>query len=240
MGFYRLSEEIIQLFRTMPEVGMDIQVGMNNNGNYVLVVGLRVALTMTETLDEQLSLYREFTGFSDNNDLPERYEAWTQTLPILSSLRPTSREEGLWALAWLPFGRIRRFFDFEPPSPLYGHLPHAGLCKGNEVFYRYESTPSSARIDLAQGEVILSDTYASPILEVPFIQSGLAAVARYALPSVNPARWRYELRPPAGTHFRYGACVPQYGQSGGGVEIMFTHAFKNVGPIANPVVLPIF
>lgn len=240
MGFYRLSDAVIELFKSVPEVRMDVQVGINDNGNYVIVIGLKIALTMTEVLEEQLNRYREFTGFSGNDELPEQYQAWVQTLPVLSSLRPTTRDEGFWALALLPFGRFRRFVDFEPLSPPYGHLPHLGMCMGHEVFYRYESSPTSARIDLVKGEVILNDTYASPVLELPFIHSGLAAVARYALPSLNPARWRYELRPPAGTRFRYGACVPQYGQSGGGVEIMFPYRFKNVGPIANPFVLPVY
>ena len=38
---------------------------------------------------------------------------------------------------------------------------------------------------------------------------------------------------------KYGASVPLYGQSGGGVEVMFPKGTKNRGPIANPVVLPI-
>jgi len=79
-----------------------------------------------------------------------------------------------------------------------------------------------------------------PTTDLLLVPSGLAAVARYALPSLLPARWRYELRPAAGTPIRYGATIPAYGQSGGGVEVMFPNPFMNVEPIANPVVLPVF
>lgn len=85
-----------------------------------------------------------------------------------------------------------------------------------------------------------NDIYAAPMSDLPLVPTGLSAVSRYALPSLLPARWRYELRPPAGTKMRYGASVPLYGQSGGGVEVMFPLPFNNVGHIADPVLLPIF
>ena len=56
-------------------------------------------------------------------------------------------------------------------------------------------------------------------------------MARYALPQLLPACWRYELRPPGNTAVHYGASVPLFGQSGGGVEVSFPSTFKNSGPI---------
>ena len=89
-------------------------------------------------------------------------------------------------------------------------------------------------------KVFQKDTFASPKLDASFINSGLGAVARYALPSLLPACWRYQLTPASGTTVYYGACVPQFGQSGGGVEVMFPTVFPNHGPIPKPTVLPIF
>ncbi len=37
---------------------------------------------------------------------------------------------------------------------------------------------------------------------------------------------------------RCGAVIPNYGQSGGGVEVFFPNGAANVGPIANPVIIP--
>jgi len=63
-------------------------------------------------------------------------------------------------------------------------------------------------------------------------------VARFALPSLMPACYRYELQPVTGTVIECGAAVPLYGQSGGGVEVKFTSLTKNRCPIADPIVLP--
>jgi hypothetical protein len=73
---------------------------------------------------------------------------------------------------------------------------------------------------------------------VPFVTSGFGAVGRFALPSLSPACWRWELRPPPAIMFRCGASVPPYRQSGGGVEAEFPAGFVNVGAIASPVILP--
>jgi hypothetical protein len=107
------------------------------------------------------------------------------------------------------------------------------------VIYRWEACPTSLRIDFkANPPTIAQDTYAAPASEVPFALTGFAAVARFALPSLKPACFRYELQPVAGTTIECGAAVPLYGQSGGGVEVKFPSLTKNRCPIADPVLLP--
>jgi hypothetical protein len=124
-----------------------------------------------------------------------------------------------------------------PPPVTFGHLPFLGTCDDDEVYYRWEAFPSSRRIDRATGK-ITPGTFTAPASEVSFVASGFGAVGRFALPNLSPANWRWELRPPAGTSFRCGASVPLYGQAGGGVEVEFLNGFLNVGPIANPFILP--
>jgi hypothetical protein len=127
-----------------------------------------------------------------------------------------------------------------PPSPgasTFGHLPYKATARGDEVFYRWEPFPRSRRVNQATGD-ISPGTYCAPASEVPFVPTGFAAVGRFALPNLSPANWRWEIRPTWGTSYRCGASVPLYGQSGGGVEASFPTGFTNVGPIANPVVLP--
>lgn len=124
-----------------------------------------------------------------------------------------------------------------PPPLIFGHLPYVGTCGGDQVFYRWEPFPSSRRVNQVTG-AISPGTYTAPSSEAPFVASGFGAVGRFALPNLSPACWRWELRPPVGTAFRCGASVPLYGQSGGGVEAEFPTGFSNVGPIANPFILP--
>jgi hypothetical protein len=70
------------------------------------------------------------------------------------------------------------------------------------------------------------------------VPTGLAAVGRYALPDLPPACRHYELMPPTGYTLQCGACVPLYGQAGGGVEVMFPKRLKNAVTIPPPTVLP--
>lgn len=126
------------------------------------------------------------------------------------------------------------------PRSLFGHLPFLGKADDDAVVYRFEAFPKSRRINQATGQVSTTGgLYCAPPSDLPFVPTGLAAVGRYALPNLAPARYRWELRPPKDTPFRCGASVPLYGQSGGGVELSLDQDFVNVGPIANPTILPI-
>jgi hypothetical protein len=242
MGFSRLTEELVDKFAEAPEVHMSLQIGRRRNGEIVLVVSGRLALTIDESLIPQMrDLQQRMESDLSPSDAGDRMKDWLVRLEPTADLRPLSRNEALAALGFLHLGPRRQFTP--PPTfraAAYGHLPFHGICSGQEVFYRYEPYPTSIRIDQSAGRVIKAGTFASPLSELPFIPTGLAAVARYALPSLLPARWRWELRPERGTPAQYGACVPMHGQSGGGVEVMFTRPFDNIGPIANPVVLPVF
>ena len=121
---------------------------------------------------------------------------------------------------------------------LYGHLPFQSTTRGDEHFYRFEPWPTSSKITVGQQGSIAAKTYASPSAELAFLNTGFAAVARNALPSLFPAVFRYELQPEAGCTFYCGAIVPNFGQSGGGVEVYFPARVQNRGPIAKPVVIP--
>ncbi len=84
---------------------------------------------------------------------------------------------------------------------------------------------------------VLADTYAAPAREAPFVASGFGAVGRYALPRLGPHCYRWELQPFSGTEIDVCACIPQNGQSGGGVEVRFRQDANMRGPIANPIVM---
>ena len=102
------------------------------------------------------------------------------------------------------------------------------------MIYRWEAYPTSRRINIA-AKTIAQDTYAAPASDAP---TGFAAVARFALPNLMPACYRYELQPDLNTDIDCGASVPLYGQSGGGAEIKFVKQTNNRCAIANPVLLP--
>jgi hypothetical protein len=225
---------------------MDIQFGINASNEYVLIVSGRLALTIDDELVPQMNRYQNLVTAGDRptlreQTLREQMDEWISGLPESGPIRPIPFDEALTVRGFIHLGPIGPLTApvFPDPDTVYGHLPLHGLCSGKEVFYRYEHYPTSIRINQINGKVV-PKTYATPMSELPLVPTGLAAVARYALKSLLPARWRYELRPGIGIPIRYGASVPMHGQSGGGVEVMFPKPFDNVGPIANPVVLPIF
>jgi hypothetical protein len=129
-----------------------------------------------------------------------------------------------------------------PPSrrgPVYGHLPFLTKTDHSTVMYRWESLPMSRRIKrTAARSFVGADTYAAPSSETPFAVTGFATVARFALPSLFPACFRWELQP-VPSLIECGASVPLNGQSGGGVEVRFPSTTNNRGPIADPVFLPV-
>jgi hypothetical protein len=242
MSITKLSPEDRKKMDSEPEVAMNIQI-VTRGEEYAAVVNGRIAITYDEAIVTELSRLNEVLrpppdGPTDSYG--ERLERWTESLPVSPPVTPVRVADALTVLGFIHFGP-RSPLPGTPwrPRHIHGHLPFHGLASGNDIFYRYEAYPTSRRIDRATNCVIQPDTFASPKLDADYVNSGLGAVARYALPQLLPARWRYELKPPAGTAIHYGASVPLYGQSGGGVEVLFPSVFKNNGPIPPTHVLPI-
>ncbi len=242
MSITKLSEDDREKMDKEPEVAMNIQIALREN-EYVIVVAGRIAISYDSAIVAELERFNQEVGPSSSGtieDYSQKLERWTENLRTSTPLTPVPLAQALSALAFIHLGP--RFPLPTPPPALpviYGHLPFRGIASGNEIFYRYEPYPTSRKIDRATNSV-QTNTYASPQLDAAYVNSGLGAVARYALPQLLPARWRYELTPPATTPVHYGASVPLFGQSGGGVEVSFPATFKNNGPIPPPLVLPIF
>jgi len=243
MGIAKLSEDDRKEMDLRPEVAMNIQIA-RRGPEYVVVVSGRIAIRYDENIVPELTRLNEALEHTARGE-PQGYgralERWTENLPTSGRLTPIDVREALSILGFIHLGP--RYPSRSPrprPRSIYGHLPFQGLASGADVFYRYEAYPTSRRIDLNTSSIIQPNTFASPELDSAFVNSGLCAVARYALPQLLPACWRYELRPPPGTGVHYGASVPLYGQSGGGVEVSFPSTFKNNGSIPPPHLLPIF
>jgi hypothetical protein len=244
MAVEKLSPEDRERFANAPEIDMGLQIGKSADGEHSVIVGGRIAITYDSKLLADMALHEEFLSRPESRALEnygERLLGWVRALGQSEPLRPVPLEEALSVLGFIHLGP-RHPFGAPPwrPPGVYGHLPFRGVCSSKEVFYRYEQFPTSVRIDQANRKIVKPDTYAAPRSERRFTPTGLSAVARFALPSLLPACWRWKITPVSGTRMYYGASVPLYGQSGGGVEVSFPDPFNNDGPIPNPTVLPIF
>jgi hypothetical protein len=250
MTITRLSDDDQTEMAKHPELAMGIQVAERQDG-YVVVVNDRVVIKYgPEIVGELDNLNKRFAELSRSRKLGDTQDLivdWINGLNLSKPVKPVQRDVAFSFLGFIHLGPIVPLppappappASPPPPAPpaIYGHLPFHGIASGNDRFYRYECYPTSRRI---VGKTVAGGTFAVPELDAHFINSGLGAVARYALPSLLPACWKHELIPPSSTLVHYGASVPLYGQSGGGVEVFFPNGFTAAANIPLVKVEPIF
>jgi hypothetical protein len=248
MRLYRIREEHEEWLANKPETSMGLHVLAGeryDSYDWIIILGGQVAIFARELLPrhgkfepidylEEPWLRQDSRGLE--TDRSHLFEEWFRTLRMLDHSLENDRIISSMEFKLFPIGPFPN-----PPQPgqwTYGHLPFIGLTGTSDVYYRWEPWPSSKRINQATG-MVAPGTFTAPLSEIPFMPTGFSAVARLALPGLLPACFRWELKPPPNTSTRCGASVPLYGQSGGGVEVAFQGGFHNVGPIANPVILPV-
>ncbi len=225
---------------------MDLHFAQSRGQDFYLVIGGRAGIilnekTFGEPSDDLVGQPWMGRGMPSGERIAA-FEYWLGRLneaPTLTAATPLQA----WLSFWSVFSPITSNIPLPPtlprPSWIYGRLPFSTTTYPETIIYRWEAFPTSRRINrTANPPTIAADTYASPASEVPFALTGFAALARFALPNLLPACFRWELQPVAGTKLECGASVPLYGQSGGGVEVKFASPAKNRCPIADPVVLP--
>lgn len=243
---YKLDGKTIDTFAAETEAGMGFHWGQDQQGQlYAVICGL-VAIHIQAWRQAETGGPRpDWTapGLAAE-DAEAKFLAWlANRTPI--RLAPAAPPPPGSPVTPTPAGPVAA-----PPAAAtapYGHLMFHAQTAADDVFYRWEAFPSSLRIKRGASPAapgsIAPGTFAAPASELPFMPTGFAAVARCALPNPFPACFRWELQPVAGTPILCGASVPLFGQSGGGVEVMFPRgsAAANIatrGPIANPVRIP--
>lgn len=239
---FRINEDNQKQFAGVPEIAMDLNFGRSGSIFY-LVVSCSMAVVLddtTFTVPAASFFTAEETAVPSPDARTRDFMQWFNGLPALDDI-DTATPLQAWSAFMGAIGPVTPIgtLPYPPPAPpsIFGHLPFKAKTLADTVIYRWEAYPTSRRIDLV-AKTIAKDTYAAPASEVPFAPTGFAAVARFALPSLMPACYRYELQPDPNTDIECGASVPLYGQSGGGVEVKFVAQTNNRGAIANPVVLP--
>lgn len=244
MNITKLPDSVVKAFEESSEVSMGLQIGRNNDGNFVFVIYERIVIEPEKEHGSEFKRLQTIIEELDRSDIDgygRLLEDWVENLTTFRGiLEPVERQNIPQILGLIHFGP-RAPLKPTPtvPKVIYGHLPFHGVCGSNERYFRYEQFPKSKRIDQKAKRITRKETYAAPASELPYTPTGLSAVGRFALPLLLPACWRWEIEPQKGTSIHYGASVPLYGQSGGAVEVCFPQPFYNEGPISNPTVLPI-
>ena len=103
--------------------------------------------------------------------------------------------------------------------------------KLDEIFKRFSAYEKDKRVTENWG--LLPGTYATTEKDAENVRTGMDAVARYALPNPDPAKYVFTIEPLQNTEIQRGIVQPANNQPGGGVEIIFTK-----GSIENTVYPP--
>lgn len=243
---FKLDEQSQNLFAEAPEAGMDFHLGVSEDERLYFVIGCRIAINIHAWLEEGTAGAEErletwLDSLQSGRDPQAAFDAWIENvIPLAVRITPVPPPPPGSPVIGTPGGSVAAA-PVAATVP-YGHLMFQSHTAARDVFYRWEAFPTSRRI-IPTKRTIAANTFASPASEVPFMPTGFAAVGRCALPNPFPSCFRWELQPVAGTLIRCGASVPLFGQSGGGVEVMFPGgappaAIAMRGPIANPVRIP--
>jgi len=123
------------------------------------------------------------------------------------------------------------------PSGVYVPPPFIYYTAPGDVFYRLSAFAADHCI-LNSPVSLRNKSYAITKNDKHEVPSGLAAVARYALPTRFPTTHVWKLIPPAKTQVLVGTVIPNFGMSGGGVEVYFPNGFTG-GTIVKVADLPV-
>ena len=202
MKRFKLDEQSISKLQDIPESGMDFWVVIGPNvflsDNEPFVVRSNGYAAPFTTIRDYYSL----TSIEEGVTFPDE----TETISFVDSL-----ESVLTTSITLPSGYTPTF----GAHPLLGTITLAYPAK----FYRYTSKLIDDRYS---GNTLRAGTYLTTFADQLFVNTGFGAIGRYALPLPVPASYEHVYTIQAGTPLKVGTVAPNYGQAGGGVEVMTT------------------
>lgn len=205
MAIYEATESARERLVGLPESGMGFQV-LQYRQDFLVAFNATFLVSLAE-LREHPAVLTELArllvvGEDQGDHTTERLEL--ETVAIAFSELDTEY--------WVPGTGLNRPEISAAPQfrAISRKRPHS--------YYRFSVSPRDHRV-AANGDY-LPDTYATTYADLHFVPSGFAAVGRYALPNPASARFVHQLttfdRPS-----RMGTVTPNFGQAGGGVEVLF-------------------
>jgi hypothetical protein len=213
---------------SQPELGMGFQFckQLNENGNsHYIVLNSVLALTKFEITNENSNRKIErIMRAIDSDELRQfglhHYDLRDEFISGFE-LESGNFEIENSSLAFFDFIDGDEFLKNRyVERQLHQSPPFLRSARSSDYMFRFSILRNDPRIG-SQGE-LTAGTYATTSSEVGFVLNGLAAVGRYALPALLPRCHRFKISPPDGIEIKIGACQPNFGQAGGGVEIEFT------------------
>lgn len=213
MAILRISAETEGRLIKADESGMGFQL-IRYRGDTLMVLNATIALPLSELRERKVSEddYPLFSGNPDSEQISrlEKLEIYDEFSIAYSNLDRKFQDRSIG----LAFSETAAS---PPESVIPSGLPHS--------YYRLSAYYRDKRVDSSTGD-FLPGTYATTYTDLHFAPSGFAAVGRYALPNPASARFVFQVvtldRPTL-----MGTATPNFGQAGGGVEVLFQNRAKN-------------
>ncbi len=206
MPLYRIERNTEFRLLSIPESGMGFQI-IRYRRDFLVVFNTVLVIPLNE-LRERRFTQDDYVYLSGNPDSL-----------VISQLETINMEDGFS----LAFSFLDREYRDESTRLTFGEAsispPDSVISsKRPYSYYRFSAFYKDKRV--TDDGSFLPNTYATTYNDLHFVPSGFAAVGRYALP--NPASAQYVF--PLLTFDRpslMGTATPNFGQSGGGVEVLF-------------------
>ncbi len=217
---YKIDKQLRQRLLAERETGMGYQRVYIGGGQYVVlnsIIGMDTNELWLPTAEDLHSLEELLTAEEREKALDAAISRLSDLPIVAGTIVNVSQEQDPAGQSASEVsdsaGELNSDFDIESHG---SYLSNTSL---KEKFVRFSAFSNDLRI--RQDGSILAGTYATTLVDATVVPSGLAAVARYALPNPWPALYAFDFSASAGTSIFCGTVAPQFGQSGGGVEVFF-------------------
>jgi hypothetical protein len=210
-----------------PEYGMGYQVGtvsLNTggtergiilNGTYFVPHSEIISLNSIKQILEELS--------SDLDRLQSKF--------IIESVALESRPES-------SLRGVKRVYTFSAANEKRATPAKDAeitLTSRNELFKRFSAYENDFRVTEKGG--LVANTYATTAKDAENITTGMEAISRYSLENKRSANKVFTIAPPDKTRLKQGIVEPDYGELGGGVEVIFVDGSPD-GTVSGPEIIP--
>ena len=224
MPIYRIPEEQADfLAREYEETAMGYQILDLRPVDRDFELFLALNSEFLIPLESETVLLRELVFLSKQGPYPREWQTYSMELtegPRNDRYPFTLPSGGIAASLLNPEVEWRKnASDFLAPQNIVGE----GRSSGPTAYFRLSAFDNDRRIG-PDGE-FLPGTYATTYTDIRLVPSGFAAVGRYALPNPHSAKYMYGIVTDTAPTY-VGTAVPNYGQAGGGVEVLFSSGAK--------------
>ena len=218
MAIFRVTGRAAARLVELPESGMGFQV-LRYRDTFFIALNATVLFPIVELSERGIS-ENDYSLLSGDPDSPQVSELEPIELDggfsvVFSHLDRSIQDPELVQSFKLSFSETA---SSPPESVIPSRRPHS--------YYRFCAYFRDMRVDRNTGN-LLPGTYATTYNDLHFVPSGFAAVGRYALPNPASAMFVFQIvtydRPTM-----MGTAPPNFGQAGGGVEVLFQSGARNI------------